>query len=784
MPNKTNKRPIDIEEGRKIFNNYYEHKHKGKPRSIYTSKLFDALYEKKQKYTVEPNSKDSWKYGLKDGVKTFDMKGVDSFTEGTSFTLHGKNKISKGSSSKKINDDPRSNSYGPRGKEGELYSEKFRKKYATNQIKLVDIYWKRFNNRKGIRLIVGSFTGLTEEEKNKTVRILKKHSIKYDNDLHNLNKNIFLQLNIEDKIALLLDKEVNIVKKKINDKILVEPRKNKHYSKQLSLLIKKQRGEKIVVEDTDDESSEDDIENEPEVPSKIVPKVESVDSVDTVDTVDSSEKSKQTKPVALSTRFIKVNTDPNTFAIILVGEKMDKNISDDETFMVQSETGNFLLYKDYYNDEHQIIINLKEIKIFIDTDYVTIYTLQTGYVSNIEDLLGDEVYDTAMEQIDTLSERNWLNNTNEIYSLSDTFKQVYADFDKFVLSEPSMKKVEPDPLVIPVQQVMATTKESAVLSAILERVSLLSESDVETLTFGKFYKMLKVEFGAEIKPFKQDIKNALVEHTNILKKDKKIKKKEEKPSNEPIVISKDTTPKNTGDSDSDSDGDNQQDMLDDLGDDPNAAMDVDNMDDLDDLLSDDSEDSTIQSGGYNNEETGEETGEDTNDEEIYSTDEETYSSDEETYSSDEEDSPIDTDAVTDVDTDKEIDAVTDEDTDEDTDEEIDAVTDEDTDEETYDEESDDEFIYENLLPNDNDDNNEDMNDNNIKKVNINKKNFEIGKNLYTFHVSKEKLNGAYNIYAGKNILGYRNNDIIGEWKNNKPNVQAIQFAKNIINLYN
>ena len=49
-----------------------------------------------------------------------------------------------------------------------------------------------------------------------------------------------------------------------------------------------------------------------------------------------------------------------------------------------------------------------------------------------------------------------------------------------------------------------------------------------------------------------------------------------------------------------------------------------------------------------------------------------------------------------------------------------------------------------------------MNDNNIKKVNINKKNFEIGKNLYTFHVSKEQLNGAYNIYAGKNILGYRN----------------------------
>ena len=37
---------------------------------------------------------------------------------------------------------------------------------------------------------------------------------------------------------------------------------------------------------------------------------------------------------------------------------------------------------------------------------------------------------------------------------------------------------------------------------------------------------------------------------------------------------------------------------------------------------------------------------------------------------------------------------------------------------------------------------------------------------------------------GKTYWDIETNDIIGEWKNNKPNVQAIQFAKNIINLYN
>ena len=58
MP-KTNKNPIDIEEGKKIFNTYYDQKHKGKPKSIYKAKLFDALYEKKKKYTLEPNSKNT-----------------------------------------------------------------------------------------------------------------------------------------------------------------------------------------------------------------------------------------------------------------------------------------------------------------------------------------------------------------------------------------------------------------------------------------------------------------------------------------------------------------------------------------------------------------------------------------------------------------------------------------------------------------------------------------------------------------------------------------------------
>ena len=43
----SNRKPVGIIEGEKIFNAYYDKKHKNKPLSKYRSKYFDKLYTKK-----------------------------------------------------------------------------------------------------------------------------------------------------------------------------------------------------------------------------------------------------------------------------------------------------------------------------------------------------------------------------------------------------------------------------------------------------------------------------------------------------------------------------------------------------------------------------------------------------------------------------------------------------------------------------------------------------------------------------------------------------------------
>ena len=47
-----NKKPVNREEGERIFNNYYKKKHKNKPLSQYKAKLFDKLYTKKKRQTI------------------------------------------------------------------------------------------------------------------------------------------------------------------------------------------------------------------------------------------------------------------------------------------------------------------------------------------------------------------------------------------------------------------------------------------------------------------------------------------------------------------------------------------------------------------------------------------------------------------------------------------------------------------------------------------------------------------------------------------------------------
>ena len=199
---KVNKDPVDINEAKQLFNKYYEKKHKHKGKSVIKkAKLFDALYEKKQQYTLKPNTDTSWKYRLKRGVETFDMEGVDSFPEGTPFNINGQIKYSKGASFLKDTDAPGSVAYGPRGdkNKGALYSEIFREdelKHKTKgrrqnkkqlhsprtNKKLIEIYWEKFNHRKLITSILRD-ANMSEADIQQTMNILSKHYIKWDNDL-------------------------------------------------------------------------------------------------------------------------------------------------------------------------------------------------------------------------------------------------------------------------------------------------------------------------------------------------------------------------------------------------------------------------------------------------------------------------------------------------------------------------------------------------------------------------------------------------------------------------
>ena len=65
-----------------------------------------------------------------------------------------------------------------------------------------------------------------------------------------------------------------------------------------------------------------------------------------------------------------------------------------------------------------------------------------------------------------------------------------------------------------------------------------------------------------------------------------------------------------------------------------------------------------------------------------------------------------------------------------------------------------------------------------------RKKYTFGKNVYTFHIDTVQKGGSYKIYAGRDILGYNTNDVIGMWKNNAPDIHAQQFARNMINLFN
>ena len=151
---------ISLEEAKKVFNDYYDKRAKSKIGQ-FRAKLFDMMYQKKEKYTLTPDEKGSIRYKLQEGPRTFDMKGVDWFPEGTTFQVEkdGKEYTSKGATNRKEND-TNTEIYGPRIKDDTtLYSEHFADKYQDRILSnefgnddegknknLVDIYWQKYRD--------------------------------------------------------------------------------------------------------------------------------------------------------------------------------------------------------------------------------------------------------------------------------------------------------------------------------------------------------------------------------------------------------------------------------------------------------------------------------------------------------------------------------------------------------------------------------------------------------------------------------------------------------------
>lgn len=139
---------ITLEQAKKRFHEYYDNKHKDSPYKN-RAKMFDVMYQKQKSKTLTPDTPGSARYLLPHGPKTFDMKGVDWFPEGTIMNVNDDiTVVSRGYSNKKENDPENTEIYGPRvKKDNMLYSEYFRNKYYDRQDlqykNLVDYHWNK-----------------------------------------------------------------------------------------------------------------------------------------------------------------------------------------------------------------------------------------------------------------------------------------------------------------------------------------------------------------------------------------------------------------------------------------------------------------------------------------------------------------------------------------------------------------------------------------------------------------------------------------------------------------
>ena len=179
---------ITKEQAQKKFNNYYNNRN-STPIGKLRGKMFDMMYQKKNKYTLEEGQPGSARYLLEEGPRTFDFKGVDYFDEGSIVKLSDSNQTikSKGSTyhkgkidlDDKIQIDEHNKIYGPRlNNNKQLYSQYFKNKYNQQfnlKNNLVDEYWRKYHS--------GEINPKTKKKYSRKNRKTKKnHLRKYDAD--------------------------------------------------------------------------------------------------------------------------------------------------------------------------------------------------------------------------------------------------------------------------------------------------------------------------------------------------------------------------------------------------------------------------------------------------------------------------------------------------------------------------------------------------------------------------------------------------------------------------
>lgn len=246
MENKIKRRrgKITLVDAQKKFNEYYNLKHWDKPVGQKRAKLFDMMYQKKEKYTLVPGEPGSERYLLEEGPKTFDMVGVDHFPEGerqlvpeSNITVKSKGAtyIQKEDSDDMIDGkigDAHPEVYGPRKNNKRLFNKYFKEMYDDNQknnffenqlnkndVKnkdrnnLVDIYWEQYRNGK-------SGTGQSpHKRKNKKNTLTKFGS--HVNQLRDDELKDYSAIEYKDDIYLIEDESGEVYIKKEESFIMV-----------------------------------------------------------------------------------------------------------------------------------------------------------------------------------------------------------------------------------------------------------------------------------------------------------------------------------------------------------------------------------------------------------------------------------------------------------------------------------------------------------------------------------------------------------------------------------